>query len=1034
MPTRSRAQVALFASFTLFASLAVAAPTANAAPKDRGSGLEVFVGELTPAQLDSLAAEGLDREDVATGRLRNGKVRVEAVMDERRGRKLQDRGFDLTVKRVNGKKASTALAQEAAAGYEVFRSYSEPGGIRDELVDTARRHPKIAKLVSIGRSVNGQEILALKVTKNARALKDGKRPAVLYNSAQHAREWITPEMTRRLMHHFLDGYGSDAKLTHIVNTTELWFLPVSNPDGYDYTFTEGHRLWRKNLADNDADGTITNADGVDPNRNYPTKWGYDNEGSSPEPSSQTYRGPSPASEPETRALDGLMRRIGFAYQVNYHSAAELLLYGTGWQVSTPTPDDEIYETLAGTDDNSAIPGYDPDISAELYTTNGETTEHVHETYGTLAYTPEMSTCETISNKYPDDEWEAADCISGFNFPADEKLVQEEFLKNIPFALSLATSAQDPDDPVSSVGLKVREFVTDPFTVSHGSPQPVAVTARRDLRNLRLNYSVDGGRTQRAKVSEWNGGERYGDEGDTYYAEYRGTVRGAGRGDGVKVWFSGVRPGKGRVTSERFTYTVADDIGGDVLVLAAEDVTGASPTQSGTAGHYADDYVAALDAAGYSADVYDVDVNGRTAPHHLGVLSHYDAVVWETGDDVVPREQGQPGGTAAELALDMELTVRDYLNEGGKLLYTGKFASFASAADGVYYYNPFEEEQGECTVRSYPCIPLLNDFLQYYLGAYEYVSDGGSDADLNPFPVSGDEGAFAGFSGTFNGGDSADNQDHTASLLTTSSFLPPDEFPLFSSSAPIEWDRPGAAPYDPFTGEWYLSSQRADVSYKRLTRTVDLTGATSGNLSFQTSFSTEENWDYLFVEAHTVGQDDWTTLPEANGQTTQEPGDSCAEGWNTLHPFLDHYQGPNCEPTGTTGEWNAASGTSGGWTQWDVDLSAYAGQQVEVSITYASDWGTQGLGVFLDDVTVSADGSQVAQTSFESDLGGWTVTGPPEGSAANSNDWERSQSAFTEGAGVTTEDTVYTGFGAEGLTTQAMREEFVARSMAHLLGG
>ena len=70
-----------------------------------------------------------------------------------------------------------------------------------------------------------------------------------------------------------------------------------------------------------------------------------------------------------------MNRIGFEFMVNYHSAAELLLYGVGWQVATPSPDDLIYEALAGDDANPAIPGYDPDISAELYTTNGETTEH-----------------------------------------------------------------------------------------------------------------------------------------------------------------------------------------------------------------------------------------------------------------------------------------------------------------------------------------------------------------------------------------------------------------------------------------------------------------------------------------------------------------------------------------------------------------------------------------------------------------------------------------------------------------------------------
>ncbi len=134
-------------------------------------------------------------------------------------------------------------------------------------------------------------------------------------------------MIRRLMHHVLDGYGSDPALTELVNETELWFVPVANPDGYDWTFEPDQRLWRKNLHDNDGDGVITPVDGVDPNRNYPTKWGYDNEGSSPVFGNETYRGTAPASEPETQALDGLMRRIGFEFMINYHSAAELLLYG-----------------------------------------------------------------------------------------------------------------------------------------------------------------------------------------------------------------------------------------------------------------------------------------------------------------------------------------------------------------------------------------------------------------------------------------------------------------------------------------------------------------------------------------------------------------------------------------------------------------------------------------------------------------------------------------------------------------------------------
>ena len=58
---------------------------------------------------------------------------------------------------------------------------------------------------------------------------------------------------------YVDGYGTDRELTRIINTTDLWFIPVINPDGYDHTFTPGNRLWRKNLRDNNGDGQITTA-------------------------------------------------------------------------------------------------------------------------------------------------------------------------------------------------------------------------------------------------------------------------------------------------------------------------------------------------------------------------------------------------------------------------------------------------------------------------------------------------------------------------------------------------------------------------------------------------------------------------------------------------------------------------------------------------------------------------------------------------------------------------------------------------------
>jgi bacillopeptidase F (M6 metalloprotease family) len=234
----------------------------------------------------------------------------------------------------------------------------------------------------------------------------------------------------------------------------------------------------------------------------------------------------------------------------------------------------------------------------------------------------------------------------------------------------------------------------------------------------------------------------------------------------------------------------------------------------------------------------------------------------------------------------------------------------------------------------------------------------------------------------------------------------------------------------------------DASYQRLRRTIDLTGVTSSaDLSFKLSHDTEESYDFVFVEAHTVGQDDWTTLPDANGNTSTDVGLSCDINWDTLHPFLAHYQtntnksqdpeDADCTNTGTTGAWNAATGNSGGFTDWKVDLSAYKGKQVEIAITYAQDFASAGLGVFLDQVQVTKDGQPAEATSFEDDLGGFEAGPAPDGSE-NDGQWQRSKSVgYVVGAGVATPDTLYWGFGFEGISSTEQRTAVMRSAMQYL---
>ncbi|HET8822765.1 MAG TPA: M14 family zinc carboxypeptidase [Thermoleophilaceae bacterium] len=997
--------------------------TAEAASRH---GLDMYTAKADAKALAAIRSGGYD---VAESHLGGGDT-VDLILTAREADRLRGQGVDLSLKR-NGKGQTVRQQADAMAvgGFDVFRSYDEPGGIREELYALARRNPTIAKLVVIGKTIQGREIIALKITRDARRLADGARPASLYMGTVHAREWIATEMTRRLLHHFVDGYGEDAEITNLVNTRELWFMPVANPDGYQYTFTD-ERLWRKNLRNNDSDPAITNADGVDLNRNYDERWNYDNEGSSTEMSSLTYRGSAPASEPETKAHQALIDRMKFKFLLTYHSYGPLLLYPYGWQVQTPSFDDPLFVEYTGTDANPAVEGFDPGVGADLYTTNGTTDDYAYSKTGALSWTPELSEgCEGC----------------GFVFPDDEALVQAEFEKNLPFALRLARSTPDPANPA---GATMKPFYLetaslDPeksgnplgnfkFSVSYGDPQPVQVIAKRSLGAVSLKYSINGAEPETAPTSEASGGERYGEGGDVYYRLMRGVVTGTSPGDEVKVWFEDAD--NPAAASDAFTYTVRSDSGRRILVVAAEDYSGISPPYR-RGPLYLSYYLDALAAKGYEADVYDVDANGRRAPSPLGVLGHYDAVIWYTGDDIITRDGGMVPGTASRLANDEMLAMRQYVEGGGRLLFTGKNA-------GLQYAQGYEFD----LERGAPCDPntagdgcqdLSDDFLQYYLGAYLYNDDAGTKANGSLYDVVGVDSPFSGLSWSF-GGNSANNQDHSASFIATSGILPKQQYPQFDSWASAKYSRPGG-PFDPRTGSYYAYSGIADVSYKRLTRTIDLTGQTSGNLSFWMSRDTEPDWDYVFVEAHTVGQDDWTTLPDANGHTSQSTGpndpdlSSCAANWHELHPWLARYQtfsAPGaCTPTGTSGEWHAASGRSDGWEQWSVDLSRYAGKQVEVSISYASDWSIQGLGAFVDDTTVSTGET----TSFEDGLGGWTVAGPPPGSAPNSNDWTRTTAGgFPEGAAVSTPWSIYLGFGVEGISTPAARSNVLGRAMEYLL--
>ena len=1029
------------------AAIAVLAALAVATPADaRSNGLNAYRVKATAKNLEKLALAGFD---VTEGRRirgkvevygtskqiarlsRKSKVRAKLVRDRKgrtstqRSRTKVRRGLaELGARSLKDHGNPTASASDAA--YQVYTKYDAVAGdgreqyteLYDRILST---YPNITAKRVIGTTEWHRPIIAIQVSQNPTGSDNGK-PAVLYNALQHAREWLAGETCKRTLKYFTSQYGKDPRVTRLVNSRQLWFVCVSNPDGYEYTFTEGNRLWRKNLHDNDDDGQITNIDGVDPNRNFPVDWGLDDEGSSPDLSSETYRGPSAASEPETQAMLSLWDTVDFDFQKNDHTAAELILYPQGWQQYTPAADDPIFTALAGSDKNPAIPTFDPDLGAELYITNGDTLDTAYNRKDILAYTPEGSV--------PTDK-----TVSGFEYEDVEGQIDKEFRRHLAFSLDLAESADDPANPESHLGNTVKPFYVDSFANSYGEDQVVQVLAKREVGAVTLNWSVNGGATQSRPTSEWSDGQRYYQEPGVAYHRMRGTVEDVPAGADVKVWFTAA--GK---SSDSFTYKRSADTGGRVLLLAAEDYTGPTPADADGQPNYLGQYQQAMTDLGVAYDTYDVDAMGRGAPHPLGVLKHYDAVIWFTGDDYLTREPGQvPGTGTSRLALKEIVAVRDYLNEGGKVFLGGKhagqqyFEGYEFRNDG--YLQPNESNQGKwCDAlrdeSADGCIAHTNDFFQYYLGAYLRVEDGGSwdNATGDVRPVDG-IGVFG--PGPWTPGDAPDDPSAlapTSTLASTSSLLFTDAYDDFSEVL-ASWNRTEAGPFSPKTGSQYLYTGLADEAYMRLHRTVQVPTA-DPSLKFSTSFDTEQDWDFVFVEISEVGSDEWTTLPDANGHTSQNTGQSCWDGagWGAdLHSRTLMYQtkkGDSCSPTGTTGEWHAASGSSGGWQDWNIDLSAYAGKNVEIAIVYATDWAVQNLGVWLDDVSLGGE----TPLGFEAGegIGAWSA-GTLE-SSPNDATWptEGSTQSFQEGAVIGTKDLTFldAGIGTE-YATSATRDTVYA---------
>jgi len=274
---------------------------------------------------------------------------------------LRARGFEVEVQIPDLEAYYASRYVPPLRDYGIWHTYAETV---DEMNAIHAEFPNLTTApASIGTTGEGRTIWAMKVSDNPNLQED--EPEVLFDGMHHAREIMTVEVNLHFIRYLCENYGTDPVVTFIVDNRQIWFVPLVNVDGFVYnelTNPNGGGMWRKNRRDNGVPG----CPGVDPNRNYTYHWGE--QGSSNDPCSETYRGPSAGSEPEIQALMNLINTHEFVTWQTYHSVAGMILVPWGY-TTTPTPDHTTFVAM-GTE-MARDSGYQVgQCSVILYTVSG----------------------------------------------------------------------------------------------------------------------------------------------------------------------------------------------------------------------------------------------------------------------------------------------------------------------------------------------------------------------------------------------------------------------------------------------------------------------------------------------------------------------------------------------------------------------------------------------------------------------------------------------------------------------------------------
>lgn len=270
-----------------------------------------------------------------------------------------------------------------------YFTYTEMVTILDNM---RTKFPNLISVKSnLGNTGQGRALWMVKISDNPDV--DENEPRISMNALHHAREPISLSQLLYFMWYIMENYNSDKEIKSLLNSSEIYFIPCVNPDGYVYNQTtnpSGGGMWRKNRRQN-SDGSY----GVDNNRNYSYKWGFDNSGSSPTGSSETYRGTAGFSELENIAMRNFYNQKNIKTVFNYHTAGNHLLHPNCWEATNTNPEKTFFTTLGNFLSLENGFGVGTDYTQLGYVANGNALDWQYYEQTTKAktysFTPEVGT-------------------------------------------------------------------------------------------------------------------------------------------------------------------------------------------------------------------------------------------------------------------------------------------------------------------------------------------------------------------------------------------------------------------------------------------------------------------------------------------------------------------------------------------------------------------------------------------------------------------------------------------------------------------